>query len=238
MSNQIVDEQFTITLAERRVGISDMSIGRENSPLGRAAATTVMSLMQENSKRFDMAIADLRRALSEQGAQILEMWQTHGLPPQDADWSPEQVLDQDNASLVREILMRQEGVRGVIGVDVNVATAAVNREVEKESTLKLFGMMSQYFEKVLSLAPLLASPKAPPMLQEMVKRAVAGMDQVLQRVFAAHEAYDLDTILLGEVLQQMQAPPPAGPTEQPEQPSQAREIGGNGLAGGGGGQRL
>lgn len=201
------NEQMTISLAERRVGLSDVSLGRESAPIGRAAATTVMALLQEQTRRFDLNTSELRRALSEQCLQIIELYQTHGLPePQDSA-SPESVLGAEDGQLVRMVFTLPDNIRGLLQIRLNVATAAVNKEVEKQSALQLLGVIQQYFQSIIQMAmqlgPVIMSGQAPPALPIVMAKMLQGIDKMMDRVFQANQAFDLEQVLVGEVITEM-----------------------------------
>jgi hypothetical protein len=197
------EEHVTMSMAERRVGISDMSMGRESSATGRAAATTTMALLQEGSRRFDLTIAELRRALGEQGNHVVEMWQTHGLPEMTQAGSPESVLGIELGQRVRQAIDQPEDILGMLTMRLNVATAAVNREVEKQSTLALFQLMTNYFTQLFQLGQLISSPQTPPEIKSLAGSMARAADVLIQRVLQAHQTYDLDSILIGETIGQM-----------------------------------
>jgi hypothetical protein len=211
----VPDEQMTISLAERRIGISDMNLGRESSPLGRAAATTVLALMQENTKRFDLNTAEVRMGLSEEALQICELWQTHGLPQPQELYSPESFMEPQDAALVREILSNQDGVRGLVTVKINAASAAVNREIEKQDTIQLYQIGQQHLMGTLQILPQLL--QSPPPIQNILMQELEARDDLFKRILRSHQIYDLDSVLMSDVLSGMvraaqQAGPPVTPT--------------------------
>ena len=212
--NSIQEEQLTIAMAERRVGISDLNLGRESSPLGRAAATTVMQLLQEGSRRHDLQTSDLRRALGEQAIQIVELFQAHGVPGPEVPGSPEQVLDEEGAMAVRAMLTSDEGIAGIVGLQLNAVTQAVNKEVERQSDQEMFTVLTQqYYQPILNVLPSLADPNAPPFVREIVLQMVKGADKILKKILTSRNTFDTDKLLLSDDLEKiiammaMQAPP-------------------------------
>lgn len=202
----IQQEQVTISMAERRVGISDLNLGRESSPLGRAAATTVMQLLQEGSRRHDLQTSDLRRALSEQAIQLVELFQTHGVPEPDAPGSPEQVLDPEGAIAVRTMLSSAEPISGIVGLQLNAATQAVNKEVERQANQEMFTVLTtQYYQPILNILPQISNPQAPPFVRQIVLQMVRGADEFLKRILNSRQVYDVDKLLLSDDLEKIMA---------------------------------
>lgn len=205
------DEQLTIALAEKRIGISDMSLGRESSPIGRAAATTTMALLQENARRFDLNIKLLRKAIAGAGDDTIEAWRTHGLPTADNPLSPESVIGAKDGALVRAFVEAPLNDLGCITLSLNVSTAAINREIEKQGTLQMQDVLTKYIQQMLQLAEALANPMTPPAFKELLAKAATAVDKQMQKILDAQGVYDMDSILMGDILEQMAMQPPVQP---------------------------
>lgn len=197
------DEQITIRLAEQRVGVNDVNQGLITPPIGRATATTVISQLQEGTRRFDLNTSEVRRALSLQGMQICELWQTHGLPEPNESNSPEQILDPEDAFQVRRVFEHPEAIRGILALELNISTAAINKEVEKQSSIQLFQMVTGYYAQLMQLLPLMFNPQVPPQLQQVMMKMVMGSDKMMQQIFQSHSRFDLDGVLVSEALQEL-----------------------------------
>jgi hypothetical protein len=236
VSEQVFEEESVTRLAELRVGLNDPGLGKATSPVGRAAATTMMALMQEGTRRFDLNVSDIRTALSEQGHQLTEAWQVYGLPEPDESGSPEQVLDEDDAAIVRELLSMPVNLRGLIAIQINISTAAINREVEKQSNIQLYQIVQGYMQQVLQLSMAVANPQIPPPIKELIVHGVEGLDKLLKRIFQAHNAFDLETVLVGDIFGEMamqvqQQPMLPGPQGQmPGQQQAAAAAGQQGVS--------
>jgi len=191
------DEQLTIRLAEQRVGINDVNQGQITPPIGRATATTVMAQLQEGTRRFDLNTSELRKGMGEQAIQICELYQTHGLPAPDEANSPEQVLDPQDAILTRQVIEQTDQIRGLVALKLNISTAAVNKEIEKQSSIQLFQMVMGYYQQILQLMPMMFQPGVPPQMIEMVQKVISGADKMMKQVFQSHQRFDLEDVLLG-----------------------------------------
>jgi len=235
VSEQEFEEQSVIRFAELRVGLNDPGLGKATSPVGRAAATTIMALMQEGTRRFDLNVSDIRAALTEQGHQITELWQVYGLPEPEEAGSPEQVLDEDDAVIVRQLLGMPVSLRGLIAIQLNISTAAVNREVEKQSNMQLIQLGNQYLQQVLQLAMAVANPQIPPPIKEVIVKGVQGTDKLMTRLYQSYNSFDLETTLVGdlfaEMAQQVQQQPMLPPPQPQPGQTQGKPQGQNPLAG-------
>jgi hypothetical protein len=220
------EEQFVNALADRTVGVSELNDGRMTSPVGRAAATTVMALLQEGARRFDLNTSEIRMALSEEAHQIAELYQTYGLPEPEMTGSPEQVLDEQDAVKVRELLQIQDNLRNFMAIKLNVSTQAVNREVEKQSTMQLYQAATQHLVTVFQMAGGIVQPNSPPEIKQATARALMAIDEAFSKVLQSYSAFDMDNVLIGEVFAQM-ANKPQPPQQQPAaEPGGAPEQGG------------
>lgn len=233
----VFEEDSVIRWAKERVGLSDIDMSRMSSPVGRAAATTVMALMQEGARRFDLNVTQIREALTEQGHQITELWQTYGLPAPDQTGSPEQVLGDEDAMLVRQLIEVKSTLRGLISIQLNASTAAVNREVEKKSNMELYGLLDSYSDKVAGQASVILNPQVPQPMKDLMLAIIKGKDVVLKKVIQSFNAFDLESALLGDILeemvrsqppQQMLPPPMEAPPAQGQaggkQPPQGKPL--------------
>jgi hypothetical protein len=228
----VYEESSVNALADRTVGVSELNDGRMTSPVGRAAATTVMAMLQEGARRFDLYTAEMREALSEQAHQIAELYQTYGLPEPDTNGSPEQVLDENDAIKVRELLEMQDDLRNFMAIKLNVSTQAVNREGEKKSNMELFQFMVGYAQTISQFATGIVNPQSPPQIREWFEVVVKTLNRAAERVLGSYGAFDLDDAVVSDVLFQMGQPNPvqpqiAGPEQaQPQQPQAPPPNGG------------
>lgn len=194
-----LDEQSTIQFAQQRVGTNDVNMGNITPAIGRATASTVLSQIQEGTRRFDLNTSEIRRALSKQANQIIELFQTYGLPEPEDPNSPEMVLDPEDAAKVRDLLTNEDRIEGVVALQLNVSTAAVNKEIEKQSTQQLMGtMMQMYYLPVMQLMPQLM--QMPPPLMAVGIKIIEGLDLLMKNVLQAHQRFDLESALVGELL--------------------------------------
>src|SRR5256886_12755857 len=71
-------------MGERRTGISDIQLGNLQALPGRTPATTMLSLLQEGSRRPDLTLKDMRyEGLSHVGLRLLQLCQQFVSSPVD-----------------------------------------------------------------------------------------------------------------------------------------------------------
>lgn len=216
IQTDVFEEQSVTQLAEKRVGQTDINQGNMSSPLGRAAATTVMALLQEGSRRFDLNTSEIRKALSEQGRQVAELYQTHGLPDPEMPGSPEQVLDPEDAQQVRVLLGLQDNLRNFVAIKLNISTQAVNREMEKQSNVQLYGMVRDHIMMLGQLAPVLMQPQMPAGMKQAMAAGIEVLTKAMAKLLQSYSAFDLDVSLIADAMTALAAQPgPMGPGAQP-----------------------
>lgn len=199
------EENITRQAGDEAIGMNDVSNANVTSPVGRAAATTIMAVLQEGSRRFDLNTSEIRRALSEEAHQVVEMFQTHGLPPPESPVSPEAFFggDAEPAAYVRAVIGRQDDVRGVLRIKLNASTAAINKEIEKQSSMQLYQVQLGHMQQAFQAAQVVANPQIPPPIREFFVKAFKGLDDNLANVFQAFGRFDLEQGLVGDLLAQV-----------------------------------
>lgn len=218
------NEQLLSSYAEKRIGLGDPNFGQVSSPMGRASATTMMAVMQEGTRRHDMNTSELRICLSQEAQMVIELWQRHGLPEPDQPGSPEQLLgDPEYAALVREVLSSDDDlILGAVQMKLNVATAALNQEIEKQSSIQLLGTVSGYIQSLMpalqQFLPMLMNPQTPQPVKDLMVHMVQATDTAMRNVFQSHKRYDFESILVGDILAGIAA---GGPSPDQAVPGEA-----------------
>lgn len=239
----IEDEQITIGLAERRIGISDAGLGRESTLTNRAAATTMLALMEQGSQRDDLSVTLARAAFQRYGELVLEAFQVGGLPDASDSTSPEGVLGPERGALVRNLLERPDTLLGVVGVTIDVSTRAINKEMERQAQERLYGMVLNHAMQVTKMMQVIYNPQTPPEVKRFFTSAIQSAETVLKRIVEDLGVYDLNNLFVGDLLGQSPPPPPGGMSNgesagggnsAPPFAGDARAL----LGGGGGGQML
>lgn len=199
------EENIVRQAGDEAIGMNDVSNAQVTSPVGRAAATTIMAVLQEGSRRFDLNTSEIRDALSEEAHQVVELFQTHGLPEPDEPLSPESFFGQgdERAVLVRQIIGVQDDIRGLMKIKLNASTAAINKEIEKQSAMQLYQTQLGHMQQATQVAMLIANPETPAPVKAFLVRAFSGLDENLKQVFQSFDRFDLESTLVGDALGQV-----------------------------------
>lgn len=153
------EELHSMSIGERRSGVSDYSVGRESQAIGsNATATSTLALIQEGNKRFKLTISDIRKALSDIGHQCIMLYQ---------QFAPEskvmyEMFSPKDQGLVRQFLtLPAEYTRDGIILDTPTVSEAVNRDVDKQLYLSLLNVVKDYYGGIAQAAMLAAQVPDP-----------------------------------------------------------------------------
>jgi len=179
--------------AERRVGVTDYSLGRESPIVGwRATATSTVSLLQEASRRFDLTLREIREAYKELGTQITELYQ---------QFKPIVILREfaEEKSDIIETVINLPPERVRLGLDINLTaiTAARNAEAEKQNLLNLFGLLRDYYTSAMQAAMILENPEAGPISKGAAVAALQKSSELIRRLIETWTIPDAETFVMG-----------------------------------------
>jgi hypothetical protein len=194
----VQDESLTISLLERRIGISDAAIGRESTLTNRAAATTTMFLAEQGAQRDDLSVTLGRDAFQRYGELLLEAFQQNGLPDPDAATSPESMLGQERGGMVRSLFERSDTILGLVGVTIEVSTRAINKEMRRQANERLYGLIIQHAMEITKMLGVVYNPQTPPPVKEFFINVIQAAEKVLKDIVESTDAYDLNSMFISD----------------------------------------
>lgn len=150
--------------ADTRVGVNDQRRGDFGGMPGRTPATSLLSIMREGNKRFDMILADFRDVHGEMGTMTLQnLAQWYQEDPTRWSLYCEQVVGPEDAQKVLELLTANvDDLEESFGVSVTATSALVNKEVEKQAFVGLMQIMTDVYSKLFETAQVLQNPQVLP----------------------------------------------------------------------------
>jgi hypothetical protein len=180
--------------SERRVGVTDYSLGRESPVVGwRATATSTLSLLQEAARRFDLTLRSIREGYREVGLQVTELYQ---------QYKPMERLANFFEERLPEVLyfMQHPPSRVRDGLDVMVAasSASQNREQEKESFLQLFQILQTYYSSVFNAAAAIENPQIGPLAKGSLIASLERGGELMKRLLEAWPLPDPKTFVVDQ----------------------------------------
>jgi hypothetical protein len=177
---------------------------------GRTPATTMMSLLQEGSRRPDLTIKDMRaEGLSIVGLRILQLCQQFVSSPVDYDgkrWLNIAVTAlgmPEGAEVAQKLMTPMEPVEFGIGVSLTATSGSANKEVERQGALALLQLAGTVGPQFIQLVQVAMQAQGTP-LAEVALNAAADMQKLYKRVQEQFDVRDIEPILPAQIEQQMQ----------------------------------
>jgi len=195
---------------ERRTGISDFNLGKDT--MEQSTATSTMALLQESARRFDLYAKDIRRVLGELGMQSLELIAQH--KPTSRVFA---TMAPEKAAMVERVLSTtaQVKIREQLKVTATSASGASNKEVQRQSSVTVFGLVTQYLQRLAEVAPLIGNQQIPKEYRQLFYEMTQLGERAMQRILASFDMPELATDLpqTEKLLNVRQAP--QDPNQQP-----------------------
>lgn len=141
----VQEEQIARQMAQSLSGISDANI-KGGFPVTRTTFGAQAMLLQEQAKRLDNAIRNLRKASGNVGNMVFSYYMQFG-----AEGKPEAWLGRRGAILNGVFALPDAAVDLGLGIEANAPTSQLNRETQRQNSLALFNLMVQLHEKLLLL---------------------------------------------------------------------------------------
>jgi hypothetical protein len=177
---------------ERRTKVTDYTAGRESSLMkSRATATGTLALLQESGRHFDLVINNSRNALVELAYQTIELY---------LQYRPDKFFEvTDDKGLMKTIQlpMNISNVREEYQFYCTATSLAVNKEIEKQTSLLLMQQLSGIFEQMTKLLMMLYSPQMqlPPDIQKFTAEVLRSYFNLAKDLVLAFEKTDVSSYI-------------------------------------------
>lgn len=177
--------QVTMTLAERRSGVNELSQPRAGGVLGnRTPGITTLALLQKGSERFGPAFDAAREMVAAIVRQMIYRFQERLLMGGEARREVvEQIVSMmgaDRARLVIELL-DSPAFDNEITVQLTASSASTNREAERQNWLLLVQQVLVIYERVFQVVQLISAPNVPPLVQSTGESLIGNVNELLDR---------------------------------------------------------
>jgi len=172
-------------LSELRDGVSDLRQGSLTGLPSRTPATSLLSMLREGNKRFDMIHSNMRDIHSEMGLRMLQNVAQRASEDQ-VQWANFFIntIGREDAEKVMGILLTNDvaEIEEAFGIGVTATSAQVNKEVEKQGFIGMLQITQQIYQALVQTAMLMAQVPDP-VVQETAKAAYASGVEMLARLF-------------------------------------------------------
>jgi hypothetical protein len=212
--------------AETRTSVSELRTGNVSGLPSRTPATTVLSLLQEGNKKFDMIMGNLRSgALANIGKRTLQMIaQRHQQGATKWEQLARDTLGETDAEAVIAVLnMEQAAIEEGFGIDVTATSGQVNREVQKQNLVGLAQFYGQAGAQLLQLVQMIGDQN---LVMQTALGIYSGGRELMMRLLEAYEIQNPERYVPPPLSQEQQAQAGAGlqPGLQSQFPPQAGGI--------------
>lgn len=172
----------TISMAERRAGINELSMPRPSQVLGsRTPGITALSLLQQVNRRFTPAFDGMRLATSGAIRQCLYRFQERLLS---GDLAVEdflrRLLGTADAGLVVELL-RRDDFDEAMTVQLTASSASLNRDADRQNAILLVNVLGQYYQRLLELSLIASRPDIPPPVRDIAMKIATAAGEIIDR---------------------------------------------------------
>lgn len=177
--------QNLMQFAELRSGVSELRQGNLSGLPSRTPATSLLSILREGNKRFDMVHSGIREIHSEMGLRFLQNVAQYA-QEDPMKWSAffANSVGQEDAQKIMQVLLQPDvdEIEESFGVSVTATSAQVNKEVEKQSFIGMLQISQQIYQALVQTAILMAQVPDP-LVQETAKAAFASGVDILAQLF-------------------------------------------------------
>ena len=193
--------------SEQKTSISELRQGDVSSIPSRTPASTVMQVLNESNKRFDMILGNMRAgALHNIGLRMLQnLVQISKDDPRYIALAIQSLGEQDGM-LVADVLRGPvHTLESMFGVSVTATSSQANKEMEKQNAIFLSQQASQMYPQLFQWAQMLMQATQDSTLMLGVAQAgYSGTLELLKQLLVAHDQQNLEDFM----------PPPMQPTQQ------------------------
>jgi len=177
--------QNLMQFAELRSGVSELRQGNLSGLPSRTPATSLLSILREGNKRFDMVHSSIRDVHSEMGLRMMQnvaqYAQADPIP-----WAAffQKAIGPEDAQKIMQVILTPDvdEIEESFGITLTATSAQVNKEVEKQSFIGMLQISQQIYQALVQTALLMA--QVPDQLvQETAKAAFASGVDILAQLF-------------------------------------------------------
>lgn len=194
-------------MGERRTGLSDIQRGNVEGIPSRTPATSMLSLMQEGNRRFDLTLKDWRYCLNEVGQRILQNCQQFMSNPYqnpDAGMQLQMAVmalgEPEGTYVARTLALPIDNIENGLGVSVTATSGTVNKELEKQAFMGLLQLQATLFVPIyLQLAQILGNKELQLLDPAVVQTAAdlfKGTGELQKRLYEQFDIRNEEDVLV------------------------------------------
>lgn len=183
----VQEELMLRDYGERLAGLNEATIGSA-LPVTRTTASAQLALLQEQAKRIDLTVRNIREGLNEVGFFTVALYFQFGVQGKALAW-----MGQRGEDVMAIFSLPKRVIELGLAIRTQVPTSLQNRQVKRENALAMFQLLNSLYEKMLPLVQVLAPEHLPSVVHAMVK----GGQKFLGDVLEAFDTSDPEEALAG-----------------------------------------
>lgn len=184
--------------ADRRTGKNEIGSGNLTNLPDRTPATSLMSMLREGNKKFDMILSNLREgALAQIGSRLLQNLVQISRIDSRYKALALQVLGEQDAQKIFEVLDSDASeIEEQFGVTVTATSSLVNKEAEKQSFIALTQFVAQMYPMLVQESQAIAQLTGDPTIFiQTVQASYGGKIELMKRLLESFDIQNPDAYL-------------------------------------------
>lgn len=227
-------QMHIMSLAEKRVGVNEMSQPQGGSMGSRTPGITALTMMQQVNKRFTPAFDGMRQGLGMAAKQCMYRYQEKILAgDNDVKAHIVQVMGEEDGMRIIEVLNNPSFDESMT-MELTASNPSTNREADRQNAVMLTNVLERYYSQAMQLVMLAANPQTPEPVRAVATKIADKAEIMIERVMRTFDQVrDPGTFVLS-VDEEIEALQEQMPQLAMQQMAQMMAAGGQGGGGGGG----
>lgn len=169
---------------EMRSGVNELRQGNVSGLPSRTPATTILSILREGNKRFDMILSGIREVHGEMGLQVLQLI-AQDYKENGSFWTAFCIESLGEEDCLRLLPIFDGPIRRLEaewGVSVTATSGMVNKEVEKQAFVGLVQLMTQIYGQLIQTAMLMQQLSPDSIAYQTAEASYASGVEMMKRL--------------------------------------------------------
>ena len=190
-STLLYEEQHTITIGEKRSGVSDYSVGRESSAIGsRATATSTMALLREGARKFEFFIREERTVITNVGHQVVSLYQQFA-PQREVHY---ELFSQEEAKWFQQVMnLPPELSRSNIILDVKALDETNSEEMRQQAYMTMLQIVQETYIAIGNAMMVMFNQEAPEPIKQLAIQGAKAASELIKRLLESFGFKDAES---------------------------------------------
>lgn len=188
---QLTAEENSWRYAQMRSMITDYRIGMEQKGVERPTARGVAMLLSESNKISNYVIDNIKDVLREIGYTVMIYAYLDKVAA---------LLGKKEAKKIEQIKSLQK-IKELLNIDININSAVLNKEVQRNNAIILMQIIGQYLQQVLPAVMQYVNPQTPPQIKEVARKIIKISDDILAKTIRTFDI-DLESLQISDLIRE------------------------------------